>query len=80
MDNCWLEYKLRAVEDALLDHRTLMAEGTTAVDKVKAVLLEKEEVLAMVNGELQRVHDALAEARTTLAQGETAFTAAQTQL
>jgi hypothetical protein len=57
-----------------------MVEGTTAVDKVKAVLLEKEEVLAMVNGELQRVHDALAEARTTLAQGETAFTAAQTQL
>jgi hypothetical protein len=45
-DNGWLEYRLRAVEDALLGQRTLTVEGTTAVDKVKVVLLEKEEVLA----------------------------------
>jgi hypothetical protein len=40
------------VEDALLDQCTLIAEATTAVDRVKAVLLEKEEVLATANGEL----------------------------
>jgi hypothetical protein len=50
------------------------------VDKVKVVLLEKKEVLATVNGELQKVHDAFAEAQTMLAQRETALTAAQTQL
>jgi hypothetical protein len=51
-DNSWLEYQLRAVKDALLDQRTLMEEGTTVVDKVKAVLLEKEEVRTTANGKL----------------------------
>jgi hypothetical protein len=61
MDNSWQEYWLRAVEDTLLDQRTLLAEGTTAIDKVKVVLLEKEEVLVMANGELQKARAALAE-------------------
>jgi hypothetical protein len=61
MDNGWQEYRLRAVEDTLLDQRTLLAEGTTAIDKVKVVLLEKEEVLVMANGELQKARAALAE-------------------
>jgi hypothetical protein len=60
MDNSWQEYWLRAVEDTLLDQRTLLAEGTTAIDKVKVVLLEKEEVLVMANGELQKARAALA--------------------
>jgi hypothetical protein len=60
MDNSWQEYRLRAVEDTLLDQRTLLAEGTTAIDKVKVVLLEKEEVLVMANGELQKARAALA--------------------
>jgi hypothetical protein len=60
MDNGWQEYRLRAVEDTLLDQRTLLAEGTTAIDKVKVVLLEKEEVLVMANGELQKARAALA--------------------
>jgi hypothetical protein len=60
-----LEYRLRAVEDTLLDQCTLTTEGTTTVDKVKAVLLEKEEVLSTANSELQKARDALAEARTT---------------
>jgi hypothetical protein len=67
-ENGWLEYRLRAVEDALLDQCTLTAEGTTAVNKVKAVLLEKEEVLATTNGELQKARAALAEAQIALAQ------------
>jgi hypothetical protein len=54
-DNSWQEYRLRAVEDALLDQRTLTMEGTTTINRVKAMLLEKEEVLAMANGELQKV-------------------------
>jgi hypothetical protein len=48
----------------------LSAEGTTAVDRVKVVLLEKEEVLATANGELQKARAALAEAQTALARKE----------
>jgi hypothetical protein len=79
-DNGSLEYRLRALEDALLDQRTLTIEGTTTVDKVKAVLLEKEEVLATANGELQKACAALVEAQAALEQKETALVAAQTQL
>jgi hypothetical protein len=75
-DNGWLEYRLRAVEDTLLDQRTLSAEGTTAVDRVKVVLLEKEEVLATANGELQKARAALAEAQTALARKESTLIAA----
>jgi hypothetical protein len=80
MDNGWLEYRLRVVKDALLDQRTLTAESTTTVDRVKVVLLEKEEVLATANGELQKARDALAEAQTALVQKQTALVTAQTQL
>jgi hypothetical protein len=62
MDNDWLEYRLRAMQDALLDQHALTAEGTTAVDRVKTVLLEKKGALAMANGELQKACAALAEA------------------
>jgi hypothetical protein len=79
-DNGWLEYRLRVVKDALLDQRTLTAESTTTVDRVKVVLLEKEEVLATANGELQKARDALAEAQTALVQKQTALVTAQTQL
>jgi hypothetical protein len=80
MDNGWLEYRLRVVKDALLDQRTLTAESTTTVDRVKVVLLEKEEVLATANGELQKARAALAEAQTALVQKQTALVTAQTQL
>jgi hypothetical protein len=75
-DNDWLEYRLRALLDALLDQCTLTADGTTAVDKVKAVLLEKDEVLVTANIELQKVHATLAEAQTMMAQKKTALVAA----
>jgi hypothetical protein len=51
-DNGWLEYRLRAVQDALLDQRALTREGATAVDWVKTALLEKDEALAMANDDL----------------------------
>jgi hypothetical protein len=50
------------VQDALLDQCALTAEGTTAVDRVKTVHLEKEWALATANGELQKARAALAEA------------------
>jgi uncharacterized protein YgiM (DUF1202 family) len=79
-DNGWLEYQLRAVQDALLDQRALTAEGTTAVDRVKTVLLEKEEALTTANDELQMARATLAEAQTALAEKETALVSVQTQL
>jgi hypothetical protein len=54
----------------------LTADGTTAVDKVKAVLLEKDEVLVTANIELQKVRATLAEAQTMMAQKKTALVAA----
>jgi hypothetical protein len=38
-DNGWLEYRLRAVRDELLDQGAQTAEGASAVDMVKAALL-----------------------------------------
>jgi hypothetical protein len=60
-DNGWLEYRLRAMQDALLDQRALTTESTTTVDQVKTALLEKDKALAMVNGDLQKARAALAE-------------------
>jgi hypothetical protein len=37
-DNGRLEYKLMAVEDTLINQRTLATENATAVNKVKATL------------------------------------------
>jgi chromosome segregation ATPase len=79
-DNGWLEHRLRAVQDALLDQRALTAEDTTAVDRVKTSLLEKDEAHATANGELQKVRAALAEAQIAMAEKKTALTTAQTQL
>jgi hypothetical protein len=76
-NNGWLKYWLRVLQDALLDQRALTAERTTAVDRVKTVLLEKE---ALVNGKLQKARVALAEAQTAVVEKETAHVAAQTQL
>jgi hypothetical protein len=41
MDNGWLEYWLRAVQDALLDQRARTTEGASAVDRVKAALKDQ---------------------------------------
>jgi chromosome segregation ATPase len=79
-DNGWLEYRLRVMQDALLDQCALTTEGTTTVDRVKTALLERDEALAMTNGNLQKARAALAEVQTAMAEKETAFSTAQTQL
>jgi hypothetical protein len=50
MDNGWLEYRLRAVRDALLDQDAQTAEGASAVDLAKAALLERDEALHRAHG------------------------------
>jgi hypothetical protein len=72
-DNGWLEYRLRAVRDALLDQGAQTAEGGSVVDMVKVALLEQEEAL-------QKARATLAEVQTTAAEKETALAAAQAQL
>jgi hypothetical protein len=79
-DNSWWEYRLRAIQDTLLDQRALNAECTTAVDRVKTALLEKDGALAAATGDLQKACAAVAEVQTAMAEKETALAMAQTQL
>jgi hypothetical protein len=74
-----LEYRLRVVQDALLDQRALNTEGSTAVDRVKVALLKRDGALATVNNDLQKVRAVLTEVQTAMAE-ETVLTMAQTQL
>jgi multidrug resistance efflux pump len=53
-------------------------EDASAVDRVKAALLERDEALA--NSDLQKARAALAEAQTAAAEKETTLTTMQTQL
>jgi chromosome segregation ATPase len=69
-DNNWLEYRLRAVQDALVDNHALTTEGATAIDQVKATLLDRDEALATANDVLQKARAALAEVQTSMAQKE----------
>jgi chromosome segregation ATPase len=79
-DNGWLDYRLQAVRDALIDQHAQTTEGAFAVDRVKAALLERDEALAAANGGLQKARAALAEAQTATTEKETILSAAQTQL
>jgi hypothetical protein len=72
-DNRWLEYRLRAVQDALLDQGARTTEGGSVVDMVKAALLEPDEAL-------HKARMTLAEMQTAAAEKETALAAAQAQL
>jgi hypothetical protein len=72
-DNGGLEYKLQAVRDALLDQGAQTPEGASAVDLVKAALLERDEAL-------QKVRAALAEAQTAAMEKEKALTTTRAQL
>jgi hypothetical protein len=72
-DNGWLEYRLRAVRDEFLDQGVQPAEGGSAINLVKAALLERDEAL-------QKAREALAAAQTTTAEKETALASAQAQL
>jgi hypothetical protein len=75
-DNDWLEYRLRAVQDALLDQRVQTTEGTSTVNRVKTVLLERDRALAAANDNLQKAHAGLAQVQTALAEKETALATA----
>jgi hypothetical protein len=66
-DDGWLEYRLRAVRDALLDQGAQTAEGGSTVDMVNAALLEKDEALQKARTTLDEVQTAAAEKETALA-------------
>jgi chromosome segregation ATPase len=72
-DNGWLEYRLRAVRDELLDQGVQTTEGGSAVDMVKVALLERDEAL-------KKAREALAAAQTAVAEKETALASMQAQL
>jgi chromosome segregation ATPase len=72
-DNGWLEYRLQAVRDELLDQGVQTAKGGSAVDMVRAALLERDEVL-------QKEREALAAMQTTTTEKETALASARAQL
>jgi hypothetical protein len=72
-DNGWLEYRLRAVQDALLDHRAQTSERASVVDRVKATPLERDGALAAANNDPQGARVALDEVHTTMADKETAL-------
>jgi chromosome segregation ATPase len=71
-DNGWLEYRLCAMWDELLDQGVQTAEGGSTVDLVKAALLERDEAL-------QKAREALATAQTATAEKETALASMQAQ-
>jgi transposase-like protein len=72
-DNRWLEYRLRAVRDELLDQGAQTAEGASAVDMVNAALLARDEAL-------QKACEDLAAMQVVAAERETTLTSAQAQL
>jgi predicted nucleic acid-binding Zn-ribbon protein len=51
-DNGWLEYRLQAVRDKLLERGAWTVEGGTAVDQVRAALLERDEALLKTREDL----------------------------
>jgi hypothetical protein len=44
-DNGWLEYRLQAARDELLDQGAQMVEGASAVDMVRVALVARDEAL-----------------------------------
>jgi hypothetical protein len=45
IDNGWLEYRLQAVQDELLDEDAQAAKDISVVVKVRVALLERDEAL-----------------------------------
>jgi chromosome segregation ATPase len=72
-DNGWLEYRIEAMRDELLEHDAGAAEGASAVAKVRTTLLEWDKAL-------QKAHEDLAGARTVAAEWETEVAATRAQL
>jgi hypothetical protein len=72
-DNGWLEYRIEAMCDELLEHDARAAEGASAVAKVRTTLLEWDKAL-------RKAHEDLAGARTVAAEWETEVAATRAQL
>jgi hypothetical protein len=72
-DNGWLEYRLQAMRDKLLDQGAQTAEGSSAVDLVKAALLERDEAL-------RKEHEYLAAMWTVAAEWEKELASTRAQL
>jgi chromosome segregation ATPase len=72
-DNRCLEYRLRAVQDELLDNGAQTAEGGSAVDMVRDTLLKRDEAL-------QKAREALTAAQIAAAEKETVLPSARAQL
>jgi hypothetical protein len=66
-DNVWLEYRLQAVRDELLNQGAQAAKGAFAVDMVTSVLLERDEALQKAREALAAVHTAADEKEMSLA-------------
>jgi chromosome segregation ATPase len=72
-DNGWLEYRVEAMCDELLEQDARAAEDAFAVAKVSTALLERDEAL-------RKVREDLAGARTLVAEWETEVAATRAQL
>jgi chromosome segregation ATPase len=72
-DNGWLEYRLQAVRDELLEKDAQAAEDASAVEKVGTVLLERDEAL-------QKAREDAAAMRTVAAEWETEVASIRAQL
>jgi chromosome segregation ATPase len=72
-DNGWLEYLLQTMRDELLDQGAQTVEGGSAVDQVKAALLERDEAP-------QKARQDLAAMRTVEAEWETELASTRSQL
>jgi hypothetical protein len=66
-DNGWLEYLLQIVRDELLDQGAQAVEVASAVEKVRAALLERDEALRKAREDLAAVRAVAAEFETELA-------------
>jgi chromosome segregation ATPase len=72
-NNGWLEYRIEAMRDKLLEHDARAAEDASAVAKVRMALLERDEAL-------RKAHEDLAGARTVAAEWETEVATTRAQL
>jgi predicted nucleic acid-binding Zn-ribbon protein len=72
-DNGWLEYRLQVVRDELLEQGARTVEGGSAVDQVRAALLERDETLL-------KAREDLAAMRTMAVEWETEVASTRAQL
>jgi hypothetical protein len=66
-DNGWLEYRIEAMRDELLEHDTRAAKDASAVAKVRMALLERDEALWKAHGDLAGARSVAAEWETEVA-------------